>query len=262
MTQAMRQMVSAMVMMGAIGLVSVMGVWASAGDALYQAAQEAAKAEQYEVALEKFEAALTVDPNHLVYGNAYRQTVVKINDSKTYDRCIAFFKQLVTDHPKAANAWMNYGYAYVDKIPIEGAITQVLLANTALGHFSTAVELEETWLSRYTRGNSYLYWPAIFGRTPQAIADLERAIKMAQETTQRSYHVRAYIALGEAYWRLSNPDKAHSIWREALQLFPDNEALKTRLELDAKGLNDFLTAHFEPSRRVDTNVSIIWEEKD
>jgi tetratricopeptide (TPR) repeat protein len=188
--------------------------------------------------------------------------VIKINDSKTYDRCIAFFKQLVTDHPKASNAWMNYGYAYVDKIPIEGAITQVLLANTALGHFSTAVDVEETWLSRYTRGNSYLYWPAIFGRTPRAIEDLERAIKMAQETTQRSYHVRAYIALGEAYWRLSNPDKAHGIWREALQLFPDNPALKTRLELDEKGLNDFLTAHFEPSRRVDTNVSIIWEEKD
>ena len=96
----MRQMVGAMVMMGAIGLVSVMGVWASAGDALYQEAQEAARAEQYEVALEKFEAALRIDPNHLLYGNAYRQTVVKINDSKTYDRCIAFFNQLVTDHPK------------------------------------------------------------------------------------------------------------------------------------------------------------------
>jgi tetratricopeptide (TPR) repeat protein len=237
-----------------------LSAWGSA-DESYTAALAQVQGGHDEQALDKFEEALRAAPNNLHYGNAYRQTIVKINTKPTYERCLAFFAQLVADHPKMPNAWMNYGYAYVDKIPMEGAITQVLLANTALGHFATALDLQETWLARYTRGNSYLYWPAIFGRTPAAIADLKRAIEMSQSITSQPYHVRAYVGLGEAYWRLSDFKKAREIWQAALERFPDNEALKTRLSLDDNGLNEFLTAHFEPGRRVDTDVSMVVEEQ-
>ena len=147
------------------------------------------------------------------------------------------------------------------KFRSEGAITQVLLANKALGHFSAALELEESWLGLYTRGNSYVYWPAIFGRTRLAIADLEKAIELSQQTAKRSYHARAYRGLGEAYWRLNDLEKARQIWQEALELFPDDEDLQVRLEQDDKALNALLTAHFEQGKRVDTNVSAIWEEE-
>jgi len=245
-----------------VNLLVLLSAWGSEDEGLYNAALVAMQAGNHELALEKFEAAIQAAPNNLGYGNAYRQMIVNINTKSMYDRCLAFFKQLVADHPNMPNAWMNYGYAYVDKIPTEGAITQVLLANTALGYFTTALDLKETWLARYTRGNSYLYWPAIFGRTPAAIADLERAIEMSQATPPRPYHVRAYVGLGEAYWRLSNFKKAREIWQAALERFPDNESLKERLSLDDKALNDFLTAHFEPGRRVDTDVSMVVEEKD
>ena len=162
--------------MAAVMLTLAVGCWgtvqANEAESLFQEAMQAAQADNYDTALAKFEAALQVDPNNLQYGNAYRLTVVKINQAKTYDRCTAFFQKLVADHPKASNAFLNFGYAYVDKIPVEGAITQVLLANKALGQFSAALALEESWLGLYTRGNSYVYWPAIFGRTPLAIADL------------------------------------------------------------------------------------------
>jgi tetratricopeptide (TPR) repeat protein len=230
-------------------------------ESLFQEAVQAVQAEDYETALTRFEAAQQADPNNLRYGNTYRLTVIKLNQVKTYDRCIAFFNQLVTDHPKTPNAWLNFGYAYVDKIPVEGAITQVLLANKALGQFSAALALEESWLGRYTRGNSYVYWPAIFGRTPLAIADLEKAIALSRQKQKRSYHARAYVALGEAYWRLNNLEKARQSWREALRLFPNNEALKVRLAQDDEALNALLTAHFEPGKRVDTDVSGIWEEE-
>ena len=228
----------------------------------FEAGLAAAKAENYTLALDKFEQALKADPNSLECGNAYRQAAVKVNTAETYDRCIGFLEQLVADHPKAPNAWLNYGYAHVDKIPVEGAITQVLLANTALGYFSSALELEETWLGHYTRGNSYLYWPAIFGRTPLAIADLEKAVALSRKVKQRSYHARAYVGLGEAHWRLDDLAKAREVWKEALALFPDNEDLKVRMEKDDEELGVFLTAHFEPGQRVDTNLSIIWEESD
>ena len=51
--------------------------------------------------------------------------------------------------------------------------------NREVDIFSAALALEESWLGLYTRGNSYIYWPAIFGRTPLAIADLEKAIALA-----------------------------------------------------------------------------------
>jgi tetratricopeptide (TPR) repeat protein len=252
--------------MAAVVLLMTVGffgtVEAQEAESLFQEAVQAVQIEDYDTALAKFEAALKTEPNNLRYGNAYRLIVVKINQVKTYDRCMAFFKQLVADNPKASNAWMNLGYAYVDKIPAEGAITQVLLANKALGHFSDALTQEESWLGRYTRGNSYLYWPTIFGRTPLAIADLEKAIALSQQTEKRSYHARAYVALGEAYWRLNDLGKARQIWREALQLFPSNEELQVLLGQDDKALNMFLTAHFEPGKRVDTNVSAIWEEEE
>jgi tetratricopeptide (TPR) repeat protein len=228
-------------------------------ESLYKAALAAMQAGHHEQALETFEAAIQEAPNNLRYGNDYRQLVIKINTKATYDRCLGFFKQLVADHSNMPNAWMNYGYAYVDKIPTEGAITQVLLANTALGYFTTALDLKETWLARYTRGNSYLYWPAIFGRTPAAIADLERAIEMSRATTRQPYHARAYVGLGEAYWRLNDLKKARHIWRLALERFPGYEPLQQRLSLDDHALNDFLTAHFEPGRRVDTDVSMVVE---
>jgi tetratricopeptide (TPR) repeat protein len=249
----------------AVALMTALGLFGMAqaqeAEPLFQEAVQAAQAADYEAALVSFEAALKAEPNNLRYGNDYRLTVVKINQVKTYDRCIAFFKQLVADNPKAPHAWMNLGYAYVDKIPTEGAITQVLLANTALGYFSNALDLEESWLGRYTRGNSYLYWPAIFGRTPSAIADLERAIALSQQMDKHSYQARAYVGLGEAYWRLNDLEKARQIWRQALDLFPGNEQLQRLLEQDDKALNAFLTAHFEPGKRVDTNVSALWEDR-
>ena len=45
----------------------------------------------------------------------------------------SWLEKLVAENPEASNAWLNYGFAYVDKIPVEGAITQVILANTSLG---------------------------------------------------------------------------------------------------------------------------------
>src|SRR5216684_4244475 len=125
--------------------------------------------------LSKLETELSGDPDNLRCGSEYRQAVIQ---AKEYDRSLKFFEKLVADHPTCANAYLNYGFAYVDKIPAAGSITQVILANTALSHFSKSIELKLSWIALYTRGNSYLYWPKIFGRAHLGVADLEQAMKM------------------------------------------------------------------------------------
>lgn len=207
--------------------------------------------------LPQLEAALAADPNDMKAANEYRKAVIQTGE---YDRAIEFFKKLVTDHPKAAYAWLNYGYAYVDKIPAAGSITQVILANTALTNFTKSIELDRSWIALYTRGNSYLYWPKVFGRGPLAVTDLEEAVAISKKGPQKKVYVRAWIALGDAYWRTDQPDKAKATWKEGLALFPGDPQLEARLARDGEALEQYIYEQLDPNKRVDTNLAPLWEE--
>jgi tetratricopeptide (TPR) repeat protein len=208
--------------------------------------------------LAKLESALAADPDSIRYGSEYRQAVIQ---AKEYDRSLKFFEKLVADHPKAANAYLNYGFAYVDKIPAAGSITQVILANTALSHFSKSIEIKPSWIALYTRGNSYLYWPKIFNRAHLGVADLEQAMKMGKADKLRSYHVRAYVSLGDGYWKMDDIAKAKAVWQEGQKLFPDNTQLKARLSKDGDELKTYIDDVLDPNKRVDTDLHEIWEDK-
>ncbi|HEV8630225.1 MAG TPA: tetratricopeptide repeat protein, partial [Thermoanaerobaculia bacterium] len=149
----------------------------------------------------------------------------------------------------------------VDKIPTAGAVTQVILANHAVTEFGKAVDLEPSWLALFTRGNSYLYWPRVFGRTPLAVADLERAVALGQREGKRPYQVRAWIALGDAYWKLDRPEEARKTWQQALAEFPANARLLARLGKEGEELRTLIEEELDPNRRVDTDLSALWEER-
>jgi tetratricopeptide (TPR) repeat protein len=232
---------------------------ATAPPALAAALQKVA-AHDDAAALPLFEAALAADPDSLEAASEYRQAVIRLG---AYDRALAFFAKLVADHPRSAAAELNYGYAYVDEIPAAGAITRVILANDALGHFTRSLELQKTWLGLYTRGNSYLYWPKVFGRGPLAVADLEEAVAMSKQGAKRVYHVRAYVALGDGYWRTDQKEKARATWQEGLKRFPDDGQLKARLARlarDTEELDAYLYDQLDPNQRVDTNLRELWAE--
>ena len=208
--------------------------------------------------LAALEQALAAKPDDLRAGNDYRMAIIKAGQ---YDRGLAFFNRLVTSHPSAANAHLNYGFQYVDKIPAAGSITQVILANNALTEFSKALELKASWIGYYTRGNSYLFWPKIFGRTTLGIADLEEALKIQKAEPKRAYHVRVYIALGDGYFKMDDPGKATAIWKEGLAQFPDSAALKQRLAAQGEALTLLLAEVYDPNKRVDTNLQDLWTGK-
>lgn len=207
--------------------------------------------------LAPLEAAVAADPDSLRAASDYRRAVIKAGE---YDRCIAFFEKLVAEHPQAANAWLNYGYAFVDKIPAAGSITQVILANDGLQQFSKSIELRRSWLALYTRGNSYLYWPTIFGRAPLAIADLEEAVGLARKDAKpKRVYARSFVALGDGYWKTGQPDKARAIWREGLKLFSGDAALQARLARDGDTLGAYIDDQLDPNKRVDTDLTPLFE---
>lgn len=227
---------------------------------LFASGMAAAEAGDLATALEELERAAAAAPEELRYSAEYRQVAIELEE---YDRAIAFFEELASEHPDSAAVRLNWGYAYVDKIPTAGAVTQVILANTALDRFTEAIEREESWLALYTRGNSYVYWPPVFGRTDLAIADLERAVALSEEGEAEPYHVHAYVALGDAWWRKDDLERAREVWRRGLERFPGAEPLEERLELDAapdgEALDRFLEAHYQVGQRVDTSLRELWE---
>jgi len=227
-----------------------------AGHAAGQAAQTQSAPD-----LDMLERAVQAQPDDLRAGNDYRMAVVQVNQLKVYDRAIAFFDKLVTTNPTAANAHLNYGFAYVDKIPAAGSITQVILANNALGEFTKALELKPSWIGYYTRGNSYLFWPRIFNRTHLGVADLQEALTLQKSGPKHFYYARVYVALGDGYWKMDNTDEAGKTWREGLAEFPDNAALKTRLAAQPDALKALIDDTYDSNKRVDTNLKDLWSNQ-
>ena len=226
-----------------------------ASDADYQKAMKALSANDLPTALSSLEAAISEDPDNLRYGNDYRQAIIR---SKQFDRALDFFQKKVAVNPKAANLHLNYGFAYVDKIPVAGSITQVILANNALSEFARALELQPSWIAYYTRGESYLFWPKIFNRASAGVADLEKALEIQKREPKRSYHVKTFIALGDGYWKTDQMQKAQDIWQEGLRAFPENQQLKERLRLQGEELKRAIEIGFDPARRVDTDLKELW----
>jgi tetratricopeptide (TPR) repeat protein len=205
--------------------------------------------------LAPLETALQAQPDDIKAANDYRMAVIKASQ---YDRAIAFFEKLTKANPQAANAHLNYGFAYVDKIPAAGAITQVILANNALGEFTKSLDLKKSWIGYYTRGNSYLFWPRIFGRTQMGIDDLNEALKIQLAEPKRAIHARVYVALGDGYWKIDNLAEATRFWKEGLAAFPDHAGLKARLATQGDALQKLIESNYDPAKRVDTSLADLW----
>lgn len=235
-------------------------------DEIFGLGMKALEARDWDRALSLLETALAAEPNNLRYGSEYRQAALtratalhpKEGAVADFDRPLSFLEKLTKDNPSAENAWLNYGFAYVDKIPAAGSITQVIMANNALTRFTKSIELKPTWLALYTRGNSYLYWPKIFGRTSLGVADLEKALAIQKSEPRTSVHVRVFITLGDGYWKSDNPDKAQAIWKDGLKEFPDSRELKDRLSRQGDDLAAYINAVLDPNKRVDTNLRELW----
>ena len=232
----------------------------------FLAAMKSAEAKDYTKALPLMEKALQEDPESMRYASEYRVLVLqqakalhpKEGSTSDFDRSLKFFETLSTAHPKSANAALNYGFAYVDKMPAAGAITQVIIANNALTQFTKSIEAKPSWIGYYTRGNSYLFWPVIFGKTKLGVADLEEAYKMQKAGPPRSYHVRVYVSLGDGYWKSDQLDRARAMWSEGLKQFPASAAIKDRLAKEGDELKTVIEDTLDPNKRVDTDLKELW----
>src|SRR6516165_2679556 len=120
-----------------LALVNAAGAGSPAEQA-FTLGMQCVQSKQWDRALDYLEQSLAADADNIRYGSEYRQALLRYAQAihpkdgqvQDFDRSLHFFERLVAENPKAPNAYLNYGFAYVDKIPAAGAITQVILANT------------------------------------------------------------------------------------------------------------------------------------
>ena len=70
--------------------------------------------------------------------------------------------------------------------------------------------------------------------------------------------MRAYISLGDGYWKTDQLDKAKALWKEGLALFPNSAALKDRVAKDGDDLKMTIEDTLDPNKRVDTDLKELW----
>jgi hypothetical protein len=202
--------------------------------------------------LTDFEARLQREPDNLRLGADYRQAVIP---GKQFDRAIKFFRDLVKKNPRAQNAYINYGFAYIDKIPDASGFSQPFIGRDAINTFSKALQLGPNWLALYVRGLVYLYYKPFLRVTHLGVEDLERALEMQRREAQRSYHVHTYISLGDGYWKMNDLPRATAAWREGLEHFAGNASLQARLAAKGAELQRLVTDTLDADVRIDTSLS-------
>jgi len=202
--------------------------------------------------LDDFEARLVQDPGSLRVAAEYRQLVI---ETGRYDRSIKLFERLARDPRGGANRYVNLALANVDKVPVSGSFRRALLGRDALDALTRAIAIEPTDLAYLIRGLVNLYYDQfVFHRTDKGVADLEMARRLAAAHPHIPYAPRILVALGDGYWRLHQPDKARAAWREGLELSPDVDGFRVRLNARDEAIPDIIERALDAGVRVDTTL--------
>ena len=202
--------------------------------------------------LAALESQVAANPENLKAAADYRQAVIAAGD---YDRAITFLHDLA-DRPGAGpNVLLNLGLAYLDKIPAVGALRRISLGNHATEALTGSIKRDPSDMAYLIRGLVNLHFEkGFFHRTPDGVADLESALRLAQPHLDRRYVARIYVALGDGYWRLKNQDKARATWREGQSRFPADDRLRLRLTASDTVLTDTIAHDLDAGVRVDTSL--------
>ena len=91
-----------------------------------------------------------------------------------------------------------------------------------------------------------------------AASDFRHCLELQESETQRSYHVRPHILLGDALAKNKDYDGAREVWRRGFAAFPDSSELAERVALGAdRELEDFVEENRSLEIPIDTDFSFL-----
>ncbi len=214
--------------------------------------------------LSRLEAEIRSKPDQYTQSDAYRRKCVEWD---RHHRSIDFLVKLSKKHPDLLQPRISLAGAYIDKIPTCGGLAAVVskgtLANKALDVLNTALKRHgPSWVVHYARGMNHLHWPRMLRHSDDAIADFEICLAMqGAGGGTKPHHERTYIALGDSHAKNKSYASARKIWQDGLKLFPESEAIKTRLAIKKdRKLDKFVMDARSLENPIDTNFAFIERE--
>ena len=177
------------------------------------------------------------------------------------------FFEVLRERSESDAVLMNLSLAHIDDMPGRSTLIQGLMSTRSQNVMATITERDPGhWSSWFIQGINNLYWPDFFDKAEDARDRLlkARAVHLALDPVERQsreFYARGYLALGDAYALLSEPEQARRAWREGLGHYPYASPLKARLELpaDAEALHKAVRARRDAQKPVDTDLSFLWE---
>jgi tetratricopeptide (TPR) repeat protein len=199
------------------------------------------------------EQAIQGDPENLTLAAGYRALAI---ETSSYDRSIDFFEKLARRKGSGPNVQISLALAYADKVPPAGDIRRLYLGRDAMSALTRSIAQRPCALAFYLRGRINLYYNRfIFHRTDKGVADLNRALSMTTAESPPALVLRIYTSLGDGYFRLGNLALAREAWSTGAARFPEDGALRRRLEKQGQELEWTVGEALAAERRVDTSLA-------
>ena len=177
-----------------------------------------------------------------------------------------FFKAL-RERSESDAVLMNLSLAHIDDMPGRSTLIQGYMSTRSQNVMAAITERDpQHWSAWFIQGINNLYWPDFFGKAENARDFLREAreVHLALDPVERQTHefyARGYLALGDAYALLDEPDQARRTWLEGLRHYPYATPLQARLDLpqDAGALHEAVRARRDARKPVDTDLSFLWK---
>lgn len=221
------------------------------------------KAGKLDQGLAYLKAAAEADPDNLRITNDYR---LSLRDQKRYTDEEAFFSDLQKKH-NTLNVSIHLALSYVDEMrscpkPPDGLVCQAQFSTRSIDLLNTLLSQHEyNVIARYARGLNHLYWPRLMGHLAGSQADLQYSVALLPllKGISTEFGDDAYTALGDVFGKDGKPDEAQNVWRNGIQVIPNSELLKSRLNIPHDQIEDQETG---PIRGlgvyVETDIALFW----
>ena len=157
----------------------------------------------------------------------------KVRDAGMIDDMVAAFEQRAEDNSNVASVHAQLGNAYLQKLFGVAADNEKgkwsIKADRA---FDEALDINpKHWGARFAKAISLSFWPAPFGRGPEAVKHFEILVEQQEASgTSNPGHAQTYMFLGNMYQQQGNAEKAMATWQRGYNLHPGNEELGKKVK--------------------------------
>ena len=151
------------------------------------------------------------------------------------DQAMAELQQRMADQPDNAQLPTTLGEAQLNKVraikEAGGDVNDMgILAMQADKNFNAALKIDpQNWEANFVKASTQFYWPADAARDNDAVQRLTSLIDQQETMTPNPVFVQTYLALGNQYQKIGQPEKALATWQLGLVKFPSDPALLKKI---------------------------------